>query len=341
MKAIIMTKFGPPEVLHMQEVPKPAPQENEVLIRTYATTVFAADCELRGLKFPFVFRPLFKLAIRLLMRRTKRRYLILGQEVAGEIEAVGKEVTRFREGDQVFGWTGFRFGGYAEYVCLPEKGTLAIKPPNLTYEEAAPATVGGIDAVYFMRAANIQKGQKVLINGACGSIGTLAVQLAKHLGAEVTAVDSAEKLEVLSSLGADHVIDYRREDFTKRGEIYDVIFDVVGKSPFSRSVRSLTPDGYYLVNNARLSKLIRGPWAARRSNKKVITWLGRTQSEYADCFSFLRKLLEAGTIAPTIDRYYPLEQIVEAHRYVDAGHKKGNVVITVARSDARGLTSDE
>jgi NADPH:quinone reductase-like Zn-dependent oxidoreductase len=328
-----MTKFGPPEVLQLQEVAKPAPGENEVLIRTYATTVFAADCELRGAKFPLVFRPLVKLAVRMLLRRTKRRYLILGQEVAGEIEAVGKEVTRFREGDQVFGWTGFRLGGYAEYVCLPEKGTLTIKPPNLTYEEAAAAPVGGIDAVYFLRAAHIQQGQKVLINGACGSIGTLAVQLAKHFGAEVTAVDSAEKLEVLRSLGADHVLDYTREDFTKRGETYDVIFDVIGKSPFFRSVRSLTPDGYYLINNARLSKLIRGPWVARRSSKKVITWLGRTQSEYADCFSFLRKLLEAGTIKPAIDRCYPLEQIVAAHHYVDAGHKKGNVVVTVARSD--------
>jgi NADPH:quinone reductase-like Zn-dependent oxidoreductase len=203
----------------------------------------------------------------------------------------------------------------------------------LAYEEAAPAPVGGIDAVYFLRTANIQRGQKVLINGAGGSIGTLAIQLAKHLGAEVTAVDSAEKLEVLRSIGADHVVDYKREDFTKRGETYDVIFDVVGKSPFSRSVRSLAPDGYYLINNARLSKLIRGPWVARRTNKKVITWLGRTQSEIADSFSLVRKLLEAGTIKPVIDRCYPLEQIVEAHRYVDAGHKKGNIVITVYHGD--------
>ena len=333
MRAVVMTKFGPPEVLQVREVAKPVPHENEVLIKTFATTVFAADCELRGLKFPLVFRPLFKLAIRMLMRRRKLSYLILGQEVAGEIEAVGKEVRRFREGDQVFGWTGFHLGGYAEYICLPEKGTLAIKPPNLTYEDAAPAPVGGIDAVYFLRTANIQPGQKVLINGACGSIGTLAIQLAKHLGAEVTAVDSAEKLEILRSIGADHVVDYKREDFTKRGEIYDVIFDVVGKSPFSRSVKSLTPDGYYLINNARLSKLIRGPWVSRRTNKKVITWLGRTVIEISDSFSFLRKLLEAGTIKPVIDRSYPLEQIVEAHRYVDAGHKKGNVVITVAGND--------
>ncbi|HUP27696.1 MAG TPA: NAD(P)-dependent alcohol dehydrogenase, partial [Chloroflexia bacterium] len=184
--------------------------------------------------------------------------------------------------------------------------------------------------VYYIRRADIRAGEKVLINGAGGSIGTVAVQLAKHFGAEVTAIDSAEKLDMLRSIGADHVLDYRREDFTKKGETYDVIFDVVGKSPFSRSVKSLRPGGRYLINNARLSKLIRGPQVSRRSNKKVITWLARTGSEYADSLDFLRKLLEAGTIKPVIDKCYPLEQIVEAHRYVDAGHKKGNVVITVA-----------
>jgi NADPH:quinone reductase-like Zn-dependent oxidoreductase len=331
-----MTRFGPPEVLQLQEVEKPAPQENEVLIRTYATTVFAADCELRGLKFPLAFRPLVRLAVRILLRRSKQKNLILGQEVAGEIEAVGKEVKGFREGDQVFGWTGFRMGGYAEYICLPGRGMLAIKPPNLTYEEAAAVPVGGIDAVYFIRKANIQRDEKVLINGAGGSIGTLAVQLARHFGADVTAVDSTEKLEMLRSIGADHVVDYTREDFTKRGETYDVIFDVIGKSPFSRSVRSLTPNGRYLINNSRLSKLIRGPSIARRSSKKVITWQSRTASEYADSFGFLRKVLEEGTIKPVIDRCYPMEQIVEAHRYVDAGHKKGNVVITVAHTTKQG-----
>jgi NADPH:quinone reductase-like Zn-dependent oxidoreductase len=332
VKAIVMTRFGPPDVLQLQEVAKPAPRENEVLIRIHATTVFAADCELRGLKFPVVFRPIVRLGVRIFLRRRKERNLILGQEVAGEIEAVGKEVTRFREGDQVFGWTGLRMGGYAEYICLPEKGMLAIKPPNLTYEEAASVPVGGIDAVYYLRMANIRRGERVLINGAGGSIGTLAVQLARHFGAEVTAVDSTEKLEMLRSIGADHVVDYTREDFTKKGETYDVIFDVVGKSPFARSVRSLTPNGRYLINNARLSKLIRGPSVARRSSKQVIIWQARTGSQYADSLSFLRKALEEGTIKPIIDRCYPMEQIVEAHRYVDAGHKKGNVVITVANS---------
>lgn len=329
MKAVVLTKFGPPEVLRLQDVARPAPQDNEVRIRTRTTTVFAADCELRSLKFPFVLRLVLMLAIRILMRRSKLRYLILGQEVSGEIEAVGKQVTRFKVGDQVFGWTGFRMSGYAEYICLPEKGTLALKPQNLSHEEVVPATVGGIDAVYFLGAANIRQGQRVLINGACGSTGTLAVQLAKHLGAEVTAVDSAEKLEVLRSIGADHVIDYKQEDFTRRGKTYDVIFDVVGKGPFFRSVRSIAPDGYYLISNARLSKLIGGSWVARRGRKKVVTWRGRTQSEIAGSFSSLRKLLEEGTVKPVVDRTYSLEQIVEAHRYVDAGHKKGNVVITV------------
>jgi NADPH:quinone reductase-like Zn-dependent oxidoreductase len=329
MKAIVMTKFGPPDVLQLQEVAKPVPQEDEVLIRIYATTVFAADCEIRGLTFPVMTRPLARLAVRIINRHKKQRYLILGQEVAGEIEAVGKEVTRFRGGDQVFGWTGLRMGGYAEYICRPENGILAIKPPNLTYEEAAAVPVGGMDAVYYLRRANIRMGEKVLINGAGGSIGTVAVQLAKHFGAEVTGVDSTEKLEMLRSIGADHVVDYTREDFTKRGETYDVIFDVIGRSPFSRSVRSLTPNGRYLINNARMSQVIRGPRVSRRSSKVVITWIARKASEYADSFSFLTELLEAGTIKPVIDRCYPLEQIIEAHRYVDAGHKKGSVVITV------------
>lgn len=334
-----MTKFGPPDVLQLQEVAKPVPQENEVLIRIYATTVFALDCELRGLTRWVMLRPLVRLAVRIMKRRKKQRYLILGQEVAGEIEAVGKEVTRFREGDQVFGWTGLLMGGYAEYICLPEKGILAIKPPNLTYEEAAAVPVGGMDAVYYLRRANIRMGEKVLINGAGGSIGTVAVQLAKHFGAEVTGVDSTEKLEMLRLIGADHVVDYTRDDFTKRGETYDVIFDVIGRSPFSRSVRSLTPNGRYLINNARMSQVIRGRRVSRRSSKQVITWIDRKASEYADSLSFLRTLLEAGTIKPVIDRCYPLEQMVEAHRYVDAGHKKGNVVITVGHNDDSSPTA--
>jgi NADPH:quinone reductase-like Zn-dependent oxidoreductase len=325
MKAIVLTKFGPPDVLQLQEVAKPAPKDKEVLIRIYATTVTAGDCELRRLKAPLALR----LPIRIFVGLIRPRPIILGQELAGEIEAVGKEVTRFRRGDQVFGWSGLRLGAYAEYTCLPEDGVLAIKPSTMTYEEAAALPVGGLDAVYFMRKGNIQPGQKVLINGAGGSIGTFAIQLAKYFGADVTAVDSTGKLDMLRSIGADHVIDYTQEDFTKNGETYDVIFDVVGKSSFSRSVRLLTHNGRYLLGNSRLSQRVRGRWMSRRSSQQVIPWKARTASEYAQDFKFLKELIEAGKIQSVIDRCYPLEQTAEAHRYVDTGHKKGNVVITV------------
>src|SRR6266571_4404869 len=202
MKAIVCTKFGPPDVLQLQEVAKPAPKDNEVLIRIYATTVTAADCELRGLKVPLAFR----LPLRIYLGRIRPGPIILGQELAGEIEAVGKEVTRFRKGDQVFGWSGLGLGAYAEYTCLPEKGVLAIKPSNITYEESAPLSVGGLEAVYFLRKGNIQSGQKVLIHGAGGSIGTFAIQLAKYFGADVTGVDSTGKLDMLRSIGAEQVI---------------------------------------------------------------------------------------------------------------------------------------
>jgi len=255
--------------------------------------------------------------------------MILGQELAGEIEAVGKEVTRFRKGDQVVGWCGFSLGAYAEYKCLPENWLLAIKPSNMTYEEAEPLPVGGLEAAYFVRRGNIQSGQKVLINGAGGSIGAFAVQMAKSFGAEVTAVDSTEKLDMLRSIGADRVIDYTQEDFTKSGETYDVIFDVIGKSPFSRSVRLLTLNGCYLMANPRLSHRIRGRWTAMRSSKTVIPWKARTAGENAEDFNFLKGLIEVGKVKTVIDRSYALEQTAEAHRYVDTGHKKGNVVITV------------
>src|SRR6266571_1225747 len=300
MKAIVCTKFGPPDVLQLQEVAKPAPKDNEVLIRIYATTVTAADCDLRGLKVPRAFR----LPLRIYLGRIRPGPIILGQELAGEIEAVGKEVTRFRKGDQVFGWSGLGLGAYAEYTCLPEKGVLAIKPSNITYEEAAPLSVGGLEAVYFLRKGHIHSGQKVLIHGAGGSIGTFAVQLAKYFGADVTAVDSTGKLDTLRSIGADQVIDYTQEDFTKNGETYDVIFDVVGKSSFSRSVRSLTLNGRYLLANPRLSHRVRGRWTAMRSSKKVIPWKARAASEYREDCKFLTELIEAGKIQSVIDRCY-------------------------------------
>src|SRR5215467_9273265 len=279
MKAIVWTKFGPPEVLQLQEVAKPAPSDQEVLIRIYATTVTAGDCQLRSLQLPLAFRLPILIGVGLL-RRFRPRPFILGQELAGEIEAVGKDVQRFSKGDQVVAWTGIRLGGYAEYTCMPAKGVMVIKPANMTYEEAAPLPVGGLEAVYFLRKGTIQSGEKVLINGAGGSIGTFAIQLAKYFGAEVTAVDSTGKLDLLRSLGADHVIDYTQEDFTKGGETYDVIFDVIGKSSFSRSVRLLRLNGRYLLGNPRLSDRVRGPWTSRRSSIKVIPWKARTASQY-------------------------------------------------------------
>jgi NADPH:quinone reductase-like Zn-dependent oxidoreductase len=332
MKAIVWTKYGPPDVLQLTEVEKPTPKDDQVLIRIYATTVTAGDCELRSLKFPIY----LSLVMRLWRGFLKpRENSILGTELAGEIEAVGKDVKRLNKGDQVFGSAGMDFGANAEYICLPEEpgemeGGVAIKPTNMTYEEAATVPFGGRDALHFLKRANIQSGQKVLINGAGGSIGTFAVQLAKYYGAKVTAVDSTEKLDMLRSIGADQVIDYTQEDFTKSGEIYDVVFDVVGKSSFSGSMRSLKQNGFYLLANPRLSHMVRGAWTSMRSTKKVI--METASGTIADLI-FLRELVEAGKIKSVIDRRYPLEQTAEAHRYVETGRKQGNVVITVEHND--------
>ncbi|MGB3862082.1 MAG: NAD(P)-dependent alcohol dehydrogenase, partial [Candidatus Aminicenantaceae bacterium] len=287
----------------------------------------AGDCELRSLKFPLLLQLLMRIGFGFRGPRKK----ILGQELAGEIESVGKDVKLFKKGDQVFAATGFSMGTYAEYICLPEEpkemeGLLAIKPTNMTYEEAAAVPTGGLNALHFLRKGNIQSGQKVLINGAGGSIGTFAVQLAKSFEAEVTAVDSTGKLDMLRSIGADQVIDYTQEDFTKSGETYDVIFDIVGKSSFSRSIRSLKKKGFYLLANLGLSSIVRGLWTSMTSSKKVIFGLA---SEKTEDLIFLKELIEAGKIKSVIDRRYPLEQIAEAHRYVEKGHKKGNVVITL------------
>ena len=245
MKAVVCERYGPPEVLQLREVEKPAPKGDEVRVRVHAATVTAGDCEIRRFKMP----ALLWLPARIGFGFRGPRKKILGQELAGEIESVGEDVTLFKKGDQVFALTGFRLGAYAEYDCLPEKGLMATKPANMTYEEAAAVPLGGLHASHFLRRADIQKGQKVLINGAGGSIGTLAVQLAKSFGAEVTAVDSAGKLDMLRSIGADHVVDYSSEDFTKGGKIYDVIFDIVGKSSFSGCLRSLRKGGFYLLGN--------------------------------------------------------------------------------------------
>ena len=325
MKAIVWTQYGPPDVLRLQEVAKPTPKDHEVLIRIYATTVTTADCELRSLTPPLWLR----LPLRLYLGLIRPRHKILGQELAGDIEAVGSRVTRFRQGERVFAWTGLGLGAYAQYTCLPETGMLALKPSTITYEEAAAVPLGGLNAVHFLRKGTLQSGQKVLINGAGGSIGTIAVQLAKSFGAEMTAVDSTGKLDMLRSLGADQVIDYTQADFTQSGQTYDVIFDVVGKSSFTRSVRSLKHNGRYLLANPRLSQMVRGLWTSMRSSKKVIVGAA---SEKMEDLLILKELIEAGKIQSVIDRRYPLEQIAEAHRYVDTGHKKGNVVITVAHT---------
>jgi NADPH:quinone reductase-like Zn-dependent oxidoreductase len=328
MKAIIWTKYGPPDVLQVKEIEKPAPKDNEVLIKIAATTVTAGDCEMRSLRMPLY----LALPMRLYIGFTKpTRITIPGQELSGEVEAVGKAVTRFKPGDPVFGTTGFNMGAYTEYICLAEEhaamgGLLAIKPANLTHEEAAALPIGGIEALHYLRQANIQRGQQVLINGAGGSIGTIAVQFATSRGAEVTAVDSTGKLDMLRSIGAGRVIDYTHEDFTRSGETYDVIFDVAGKSPFSRSLRSLKPDGYYLLGNPSLGHRLRSRGASLTGSKKVIAGTASYQSE---ALIFLRELVEAGKLRPVIDRIYPLEQAAEAHRYVETRQKKGCVVVKV------------
>jgi len=328
MKAIVWTQYGPPDVLQLREIEKPTPKDNEVLVKISATTVTSGDCEQRSLRLPFWQALPMRVYVGL---QRPTRITILGMELAGEIESVGKNVTRFHEGDQVFGATGFLgMGTYAEYICLPEKpeeGALALKPANMTFEEAAPVPVGGLEALSFVRQGKVQSGKKVLINGAGGTIGTFAVQLAKVLGAEVTGVDSADKLHMLRSIGADQVLDYAKEDFTQRGETYDFVLDVVSKSPFSGSIRSLRENGRYLIANPGPSQAVRGRWASLISSKKVIFGAANPRTED---LLFLKELIEAGKIRSVIDRRYPLEQTAEAHRYVETGQKKGHVVITVA-----------
>ncbi len=329
MKAIVWTKYGSPDGLQLREVEQPTLGDNDVLIRVHATTVTAGDTEVRRLKFPLW----LALPIRLYMGVIRPRNKILGQEMAGEIAAVGRAVDQFKVGDQVFGTTGFGFGAYAEYLRLPavsEDGALALKPTNQSYEEAAAVPVAGLEALHFLRKAKIQRGQKVLVYGAGGSIGTIAVQLAKYFGAEVTAVDSEGKLDMLRSIGADRVIDYQREDFTKDGATYDVVIDVIGKSSFWGSLRALKQNGIYLLINAGLGEKLFASWIARMSGKQVIT--GTAQRTPEDLL-YLKELIEAGTLKSVIDRSFPLEQTAEGHRYAETGQKKGNVVITVAAND--------
>ena len=326
MKAMVWTKYGSPEVLQLREVEKPAPKDNEVLIKVHAATVTAADCDFRKMQGPIWTR----IPVRILVGiRKPGRITILGQELAGDIAAVGKGVTRFKEGDPVFAPTLLRLGAYAEYKCLPESYPV-LKPAGLSYEAAATIPTGGINGLHFLRAADVQAGESVLINGAGGSIGTYAVQIAKSMGAEVTCVDSTEKLDMLRSIGADRSIDYTQADFTRTGETYDVIIDVAGKSPFSGSVRALKPKGRYILGNASVSSMIRSRLTPMNQEKKVIVAVAGYPAEY---YAFLKALIEAGQLKPVIDRCYPLEELAEAHRYVENGHKKGNVVITVSHDN--------
>ena len=328
MKAIVWTAFGPPDVLQLQEVEKPAPKDNEVLVRIHATTASAGDCEMRRMEIPILYRLPMRIHVGL-FRPT--RITILGQDLAGEIEAVGKAAKLFKAGDQVFASTSWRFGTYAQYTCLPEEGVVATKPANMTYEQAAAVPLGGLEALCFLRMGGIQRGEKVLINGAGGTIGTFAVQLAKYFGTEVTGVDSTGKLDMLRSIGADHVVDYTKVDFTTRGEAYDFILDVVGKASLSGCVQSLRQNGRYLIANPGPSQMVRGRWTSRTSSKQVIL---RAAFPKTEDLIFLKQLIEAGEVKSVIDRSYPLEQAADAHRYVETGHKKGHVVITIGHDNS-------
>ncbi len=325
MKAIVYDKYGLPDVLELKELEKSTPRDNEVLIRVRATTVTAGDCEVRSFK---KIPTSLWLPIRIFTGIIRPRKKILGQELSGVVESVGKDVKKFRKGDQVFGYCGF--GAYCEYICLPEDGSIAIKPANMTFEQAATVPLGGLNALHFLRKGNIQKGQKVLINGAGGTIGTFAIQIAKSMGAEVTAVDSKGKLDMLRSIGADHVMDYTVKDFTENGESYDVIFDIISKSSFLRSIRALKKKGTFILANLGLTLMVQGLWTTITSSKKIVFGLA---SEKAEDLISLKELIEAGKIRSVIDRRYALDQISEAHRYVEKGHKIGNVVITVGRNN--------
>ncbi|PGN52452.1 NAD(P)-dependent alcohol dehydrogenase [Bacillus thuringiensis] len=301
MKAIICTKYGPPNVLQLQNIEKPTPKKNEVLVKIHATSVSTGDCRIRSFNSPL----LFWIPMRIILGFRKPRKPILGVELSGEIEDIGSDVTQFKKGDPVFALTELNLGSYAEYTCVHESGLIALKPTNVTYEEAAVIPFGGTSALHFLRKGQIKKGQRVLIYGASGSVGTAAVQLAKYFGATVTAICSSSNFDLVTALGADNVIDYMKEDFTKRGDHYDIIFDAVGKYKKSLCTDALMPNGKYVSVNGMMAKISK------------------------EDMNLLKQLAETEKLKPVIDRTYRLEEVAEAHTYVEMGHKKGNVSITL------------
>ena len=329
MKAVVWTKYGAPDGLKLEEVDKPTPKADEILVKIHAASVTAGDCEMRRLKLPLglsfpmrIYAGFFK----------PKRIQVLGQELAGEVVEVGNQVTNFQPGDFVFGTTGFKFGANAEYICLPAnpdsaQGVLAPKPASVTFEEAATIPTGGFEALYFMRESNIQPGMKVLIIGAGGSIGTFSLQLAKYFGAEVTGVDSTEKQALLLSLGVDHAVDFTHEDYTKTGETYDLIIDVVGKHSIRRRLKLLKPDGVYHLAFARFHHLFLARWTAITSQKRLSI---QSANQTKEGLESLSSILEKGGFVSIVDKTFPLEKVADAHRYHESGKKKGNIAIAVA-----------
>jgi len=326
MKAIVYKKYGSPSVLQLKEVDRPVPNDDEVLIKVHAAEATKADCELRSFNFPVRW---FWLPLRIAMGLIKPKKQILGGYFAGEVESVGKDVSKFKKGDQIFGTTKLRMGAYGEYMCLPASYTLVPKPYNVSFEEAAAVPLGGLNALHFLRKANIRKGEKVLVNGAGGSIGTFGVQIAKAMGAEVTAVDSTIKEEMLRRIGADHFFDYTKEDFTKSRKTYDVIFDMVAKSSYSECVKALNSKGRYLMANPRISDMLRSVLTSNFTDKKVIFAFAEEKEEE---LLTLKEMIEEGKIKSIVDKIYPFEQAAEAHQRVETEQRLGPVVISVGKS---------
>jgi len=322
MNAICFKRYGAPDVLEMRTLEKPTPKDDEVLVRIHAATVTPGDCEVRSFDFPlWVWVPL-----RLYMGILKPRRPIIGMEFSGVVEAIGKAVTRFKIGDPVFAGTGANFGTYAQYRCQRANSAMAMKPDGISHAEAATISVGGLNALHYLRQGKIQSGDKVLINGAAGCFGTYAIQLAKHFGAEVTGVDSTDKLEAMRLLGADHVIDYTQEDFTKNGVLYDLILEVAGKSSYSSCLKSLNRNGRLVLANPKFLQMLRAPLTSRFTDKKVTFAFSKDRAEDLE---YVAKLMQAGTVKAVIDRSYPLEEMADAHRYVETGAKIGQVVIEI------------